>query len=174
MEVWVLIAAIIWGLECSRPPECVRPGCLICGGLRARQACPRSLSRGSLGNRLQPHPLDALGAGCRTTPYPRYRGVFRIVLGRVKYESAEGAGVTRRLAALPSRLRCKRRSVHQCCGLKANPASRDRVDATNLSRVCVLLAAWRYPALRGGRRSELERRHLGLCKEVGFAKNEAC
>lgn len=141
MEVWVLIAAIIWGSpESGRPRR--RPGCLICGGLRARQACPRCRSRGSHSNRLQPHPLDALGAGCRTTLFPRYRGVFRTVLGRVKYESAEGAGVTRRLAALPSRLRCKRRSVHQCCGLKGSTASRDRVDATNRSRMCVLLAAW--------------------------------
>lgn len=36
----------------------------------------------------------------------------------------------------------------------------------------MLLAAWRYPALRGGRRSELERRRLGLCKVLPFARTK--
>ena len=43
MEVWVLIAAIMWGS--LRAAVRKRPWCLICGGLRLRQACPTSCSR---------------------------------------------------------------------------------------------------------------------------------
>lgn len=60
---------------------------------------------------------SAMGAGCRTTLFPRLASCVPCFPDSIPCESAEDAGVPRRLVAWPSRLRSKRRPEPERRGL---------------------------------------------------------